>query len=110
LAGVQAVADDEAAVIIHEGDQVDAAILAFEDEGEQVGLPELVGAGAFETADLVGMGPGRDLFELVAGLVQGVGDGRGAGGQCRSAQQHVADALAAPGRIGFLEHEDGPLG
>src|SRR5450755_2529883 len=53
LTGVQAVADEEAAMIVHEGDQVDAAILAFEDEGEQVGLPELVGAGAFETADLV---------------------------------------------------------
>ena len=43
LAGVQAVADDEAAVVVHEGDQVHPAVLPLEDEGEQVGLPQLIG-------------------------------------------------------------------
>ena len=43
LAGVQAVADDEPAVVVHEGDQVDPPVLPLEHEGEQVGLPKLVG-------------------------------------------------------------------
>ena len=98
LAGVQAVADEEAAVVVHEGDQVDAAVLPLEDEGEQVGLPELVGPGPLEVADLVGVGPGGRLLQLVAGLVQDAGDGLGAGGQGRAAQQHVADASRSPSR------------
>ena len=111
LAGVQAVADDEAAVVVHEGDQVDPPVLPLEDEREQVGLPQLIRAGPLEAS-----GPCRDAAasatssQLVAGLVQHPGHGRGAGGQGRAAQQHVADALAAPVRVGLLEHEDGAPG
>jgi len=39
LAGVQAVANQEAAVIVHEGHQVDPPVLPLEHEGEQIGLP-----------------------------------------------------------------------
>src|SRR5207245_10936565 len=43
LSGMQAGAGSLAAVIVHEGNEVDATVLPFEDEGEQIGLPELVG-------------------------------------------------------------------
>jgi hypothetical protein len=42
--------------------------------------------------------------------VQDAGDGAGAGRQGRAAGQEVADLLAAPGRVGLLEHEDGAPG
>src|SRR3954471_8795657 len=37
LAGVQPVADQEAAAVVHERNKVDAAVLALEHEGEQAG-------------------------------------------------------------------------
>ena len=110
LAGVQPVADQEAAVIVHEGHQVDAAVLPLQDEGEQVGLPQLVGAGALEVANLVGMGASGGLLGLVAGLMQDAGDGLGAGGQGGAAQQQGADLLDAPVGVGLLHHEDGASG
>ena len=85
-------------------------VLPLEHEREQVGLPELVGPGPLEVPHLVGMRAGGHLFQLVAGLVQHPGHGRGAGRQRRAAQQHVADPLAAPLGIGLLEHEDRALG
>src|SRR5262249_13176681 len=42
LAGVQAVADDEAAVVVHESHQIHAAVLTLEHKGKQVGLPQLI--------------------------------------------------------------------
>lgn len=59
LRRVQPVGDDEAAVIVDEGDQIDPAILALQDEGEEVRLPELVGLGAFEGSLVVGVRIGR---------------------------------------------------
>ena len=56
LAGVQTVADDEAAVIVHEGDQVDPAVLPLEHEGEQVRLPQLVGSARSKWRTLSGCG------------------------------------------------------
>ena len=53
---------------------------------------------------------GGDFFHLVARLVQHAGDGPRRGRQGRTAEQHVADPLAAPLRVGLLEHEDRPLG
>jgi hypothetical protein len=50
-ARVQPVADDVAAVVVHEGDHVHAAALALEHEGEQVRLPQMVGLGALEALD-----------------------------------------------------------
>ena len=61
LAGVQAVAGDEAAVVVHEGHQVDAAVLPLEHEGEQIGLPELVRPGPLEGADRSGADCGSAL-------------------------------------------------
>ena len=104
---MQAVANNETTVIVHEGDQVDAAILPLEDKGKQVGLPELIGLGAFEVTDLVGVGAGGRLFEFIAGLMQHPGDRRGAGGEGRTTPEHVADALAAPVGVRLLEHKDG---
>jgi len=46
---------------IHEGDQIQAAVLSLQNEGEQVGLPELIGLGALEVTDVVGMGPGERM-------------------------------------------------
>ena len=48
LTGVQAIAGDEAAMIIHEGDQVHAAVLPLEHEGKQIGLPKGVRLGPLE--------------------------------------------------------------
>jgi hypothetical protein len=110
LTGVQPVADDEAAVVIQKGDQVDASVLPLEDEGEQVGLPELVGPGALEVADVVGMRPGGDFFQLIAGLMQDARHGGSAGRQGRTAQQQVTDLLATPVGVGLLEQQDGAYG
>jgi hypothetical protein len=78
---MQTVADQEAAVIVQEGDEVDAPVLPLQDEGEQVGLPELVGPAALEAVDGGRVRPGGPLLRLIAGFVQDVGDGLGAGGQ-----------------------------
>src|SRR5208282_163876 len=64
---------------------------------EQISLPQLIGRGPLEAADLVRVRPRRHLLQLVAGLVQHPRHGAGAGRQGRAACQHVADALAAPG-------------
>src|SRR5438132_8761084 len=56
------------------------------------------------------MRPGGYLFQLIAGLVQHRGHGTGAGRQGGAAQQHVADALAAPGGVALLEQQDGAPG
>jgi hypothetical protein len=68
-------------VIVHKGDQVDAAVLPFENEGEQVRLPQLIGPGALEVADVVAVSAGGHLLELVALLMENAGDGGGTGGQ-----------------------------
>jgi hypothetical protein len=107
---MQPVADDEARVVVHESDEVTSPILTLEDKRKQVGLPEGIGRGTFEAGLALGMGPGLDLLHAVAGFVQDLGNGRGTGRQGWAAQQHVADALAAPVRIGLLEHQDGALG
>jgi hypothetical protein len=107
---MEAIADHEAAMIVQEGDQVDATILPLEDEGKEIGLPKLVGTGTLEAADPIGMRTGRDFFKLVTRFVEDPGHGLRAGGQGRPAEEHVADALAAPVGIGLFEHEDGALG
>src|SRR6266702_3047231 len=110
LTGVQAVARDESAVVIHERDEIDAPVLTLEHEREQIGLPELVGRGAFEVTHLVRVRMGRHFLEHVTGLVQDGGDRTGAGWQGGTTQQHVADLLATPVRVGLLEHQDAALG
>jgi hypothetical protein len=71
---VQGVADDEAGVIVHERDEIDPAVLALEHESEQVGLPQLVGPGPLEGADLVGVRRGGLFLQDIAGLTQNGGD------------------------------------
>jgi len=53
LAGMKAKGDDEPAMVVHEGDQIDASVLALQDEGEEIGLPELVRTGALELSEMV---------------------------------------------------------
>jgi hypothetical protein len=48
---VQTEADQKPAVIIEEGNQVNPPVLPLEDEGEQIGLPELVGRGGWMLRD-----------------------------------------------------------
>ena len=79
LAGVQAVADDETAVIIHEGYQVNPSILPFQNEREQISLPQLIGFGPLEMAHLVGVRPRRHFLQLVAGFVEDLAHRRSAG-------------------------------
>jgi hypothetical protein len=70
LAGVQAVADDEAAVVVQKSHEVDPPILPFEDKREQISLPQLIGLGPLEAARVIGVRPGGDFFHLIAGLME----------------------------------------
>src|SRR5262249_61178598 len=95
---------------VEEGVQVGAGGLRLQDGGHKSRLPQLGGRGAREVAGGRLVGPAGGLLQLVAGLVQDAGDGGGAGGQGGAAQEHVADALAAPVGVGLLQQEDGPFG
>jgi hypothetical protein len=53
---VQGVAGDEAGVVVQESDEIDPAVLTLEEEGEQVGLPELVGLARSKERTLSGCG------------------------------------------------------
>ncbi len=106
---MDAVADDETAVVVHEGDHVHAPVLPLEDEGEQVGLPQLVGAAALEVLDALGVWPGRDLLDHVALLLQVVADRARAGAQPLAAREHVVDAILAPLGVRLLHQQDGAL-
>jgi hypothetical protein len=44
---------------------------------------------------VIGMWPGRRLFQLITGLTQGAGHSLGAGGQGRAAHEQSANAFAA---------------
>jgi len=69
-ARVQTEADQEAAVVVHEADQMHAPVLALQDEGEEVRLPELIRLAALEATRLVRMRLRRRLFDDVALLLQ----------------------------------------
>jgi hypothetical protein len=107
---MQAIAGDEATVIVHERHQVDPAVLPLQGKGKQVGLPQLIGRGAFEGADFVRMRPGRDFLVGQPRFTQDRGHGGGAGRQGWTTHEHVADALTAPVRIGLFEHQNRALG
>jgi hypothetical protein len=108
---VQPVAGDEAAVVVEEGDQVDATVLPLEHKGKQVGLPELIGPRPLEAAgggivtQVVG-----EVVGARAGVVQDAGDGGGAGRQGGAALEQIADTLAAPVGVGLLEQQGGAAG
>jgi hypothetical protein len=95
-------------VIIHETDQVDATVLSFQDEGEEIGLPELIGTSPFEAVDFGRMGASGKFFEFIAGLGEDMGDGGGA--ECRAAHEHVADAATTPLGMILFHEQDSALG
>jgi hypothetical protein len=82
----------------------------LQDKGKQVGLPQLIGSGAFEAPHRRLVRPGGVLFQFVAGLVQDARDRRWTGRQGGTTRQHIADALTAPLGVVLLEHEDAAFG
>src|SRR5262245_44911207 len=92
---------------VEEGLQVLPAVLALEDEGEEVRLPELVRPGALEVPHRGVVRPGGGLLEPVALLPEDVGHRLGARRESGTAEEHVGDALAAPLGVRLLEHEYG---
>src|SRR5262245_33061870 len=109
-AGMQTVAHDEPAVVVQEADQIEPPILPLEDEGKQVGLPELVGPSPLEALHLRSVRARGPRFGLIARFVQHPGYGGRTGTQRRSPQQLVAQTLAAPVRMQLLEHYYRALG
>ncbi|HTY86014.1 MAG TPA: hypothetical protein VMB80_00995 [Candidatus Acidoferrum sp.] len=100
-AAEQVGADDVPRVIVHEGDEVGVA--PAQPEGEDVGLPHLVGRGPLEKAGthhvplLV-----RPAFRHQPGFVQPAPHGLRTGRQEEPPAQHLTDALdAKAGIIGF---------
>lgn len=89
------VADDEARVVVHEGRQVQP-LVASEQEGEDIGLPELVGRRALE-APLGVLASRRRSAYLVEQpfLVQDAPDLRLADAERLETSQHVPDAAGA---------------
>ena len=106
---MQTIADQKAAVIIHKSHQIQPAVLPLEHEREQIGLPQLIGPGTLEAPHLLRMRAGDALFQLVTGFVQHPGHRRRTGRQGWTAEQFIADPLAAPIQMQFLEHHDRAL-
>lgn len=92
---MQPVTDNEAAVVVHERDEINPSVLAFQYEREQVRLPELIGFGALERSHFVRMTLRVLIDELITRLMQHFCNRGWARRQRRSAQQHVADPLKA---------------
>ena len=93
---------------------MDAAILTFQDKGEEIGLRKLVGFGRVQkAADLVGVGMSGDIPQFIAGLVQDAArDGIGAGRQRADRGVSISLIFWQPqvGVGAMFEHEDGALG
>ncbi len=91
--------------IIHETDQV--SVLAAQTEGEDVGLPQLVGRGALKEARLGGIAPrfGLPLLQQLL-LVQRAANRLPAHRQKQCPPQEVADLLNAQIRVMPLEFDD----
>ena len=104
-AAEQVRADDEAGVIIHEGDEV--GVTPAEAEREDVGLPHLVGRGPLEEAgpgDIALLGRHRGRHQ--PGLVQALAHGLGTGREEEDPAQELGDALDAEGRVLLFERDD----
>lgn len=108
--GMQAIANHEPTVVVQEADHVQSPVLALEHERKQVGLLQLIGAGAFEAPHLVGMRTCHLFLELITGKVQCPGDRTRACRQCGAAHQFIGDPLAAPLGVRLFEHHDRALG
>jgi hypothetical protein len=94
--------DDEPGIIIHEGDEVGVA--AAEPEGEDVGLPHLIGRGAFEEprAGEIAL-LGRSGLRHQVGGVQMLAHSLRTGRQEEPAAEQLGDALDAKGGVLGLE-------
>ena len=104
VAAEQIGAHDEARVIVQEADEV--GITAAQPEGEDVGLPHLVGGGPLEEPgpDQVAPRPGWGLDQPL--LLEGLAHRFGAGRQQEHPSQQLGYFLDAPGGFLLLEFED----
>ena len=104
-AAEQVRADDEARVIIHEGDKV--GVTPAQPEREDVRLPHLVGRGPLEETGtrevaLLGRHRGRHEMSLMQALAHRLGTGR----EKEDPAQELGDALDAEGRMLLFERDD----
>jgi hypothetical protein len=98
-------ADQEARVIVQEGDEV--GVTAAQPEGEDVRLPHLVGGSPLEearTGDVTGAMAWRRPHQL--GFVQTRSDALGAGRQKEPPTQELGDPLHAKGGVPLLKLDD----
>jgi len=104
VAAEQIGAHDEARVIIHEADEIRVA--ATEPEGEDVGLPHLVGGGPLKEARPHQVAPrfGSQLHQTL--LAQDLAHRPGAGRQEEHPAQQLRDPLDPAGRLLLFEFED----
>jgi hypothetical protein len=95
-------ADDEPRVIVQEGDEIGVA--AAEPEGEDVGLPHLIGCGPLKEPRASNVPLfGRSAFGHQVGGVQVLAHGLGTGRQEEPAAQQLGDAFDAKGWMLGLE-------
>src|SRR5262245_46957361 len=79
LAAMEPVAGDKSAMVIHEGHEIEPAILPLEHECEEIGLPKLVGCCAFEAAYMLRVRSSGLFDKLIASFAQHTGHGIGTG-------------------------------
>ena len=97
-------------MVVEVRDQVHAAVLALQHEGEQVGLPQLVRPRALESLRLLPMGARHRRRRRVARFDQHPGDRRSTGLEALGPHQDHRDPVLAPVRVLLLQHQDRPLG
>ena len=100
LAAEEVGADQEPGIIVHEADQV--GIAAAQPEGEDVGLPHLVGRGPLEKAGADQIAPrlGRALNQVLP--VERLADGLGTGFEEEDPFEQLGDALDPPAGVFLL--------
>ena len=108
LAAEDVEADHVARVVVDKPDQV--GVLAAEAEGEDVGLPELVGRGPLKGAGGGRVGLGLGAAPLEQGLrVEGPADRLPAHGEEQDPPQELADLLDPELGVALLERDGLPL-
>ncbi len=97
-------ADQVAGVIVHEANQI--GIATAQTEGEDVGLPHLVGSGPLEEAGTDQIAPrlGRTLNQVF--FVEGLADRLRTGFEEKDSFEQLGDALDPPRRVFLLELDD----
>lgn len=96
--------DQVAGVIIHEADQI--GITAAQPEGEDVGLPHLVGRGPLEEAgpDQIAPRLGRAFNQLFP--MESLADGLRTGFEEENPFEQLGDALDPPARVCLFQFDD----